>query len=82
MFQEINPNEMQEQILVVEENPGFHTHFQNNWESRVWEVKDMRCAWPLSFREFAVEEYMKTLPESDSSDEETVVRRSDRNRSN
>ena len=42
----------------------------------------MRSSWPLAFWEFAVGEYMKTLPESDVSDEETVVGRSGRNRNN
>ena len=64
-FVNIDPNQIQDQVFVVEEYPGFNDKYRSNLEKRVWVVKDMRTSWPLRFREFAVAEYNKTLVEED-----------------
>jgi hypothetical protein len=78
-FVSIDTNQIQDQIFVVEENPGFHDRYGSNLERRVWGVKDMRTSWPLRFREFAVAEHKKTLPQDDSTHEPIPRRRSKRN---
>jgi hypothetical protein len=78
-FVSIDTNQIQDQIFVVEENPGFHDRYGSNLERRVWVVKDMRTSWPLRFREFAVAEHKKTLPQDDSTPEPISRRRSKRN---
>jgi hypothetical protein len=62
-FTVINHNQIQDQVLVVEENPGFHDQYITNHDKHVWEVKDMRPSWPLQFHAFAVLEYTITLQE-------------------
>lgn len=71
----IDPDEIQDQIFVVEENPGFHDKYVTDVERRVWGIKDMRTSWPLEFREFAKTQLLKTQQEDDSSDDEPIPRK-------
>ncbi len=73
-FTVINHNQIQDQILVVEENPGFHDQYLTDLDKRVWAVKDMRSSWPGQFHAFAVSEYTIKLQEHDSDDDEPISR--------
>jgi hypothetical protein len=64
-FVAIDPDQIQDQIFVVEENPGFHDKYITALDRNVWGVKDMRTSWSLQFREYAVTEHTKTLQEDD-----------------
>ena len=64
----INPDQIQDQILVIEECDSFQDRYQDDISRRVWAVKEMRSYWPLPFRAFAVAEYQSNLPDDDSSE--------------
>jgi hypothetical protein len=74
-FTVINHNQIQDQILVVEENPGFHDQYLTDLDKRVWAVKDMRSSWPGQFHAFAASEYTIKLLEHDSDDDEEPISR-------